>query len=256
MNYKKNLILLLSIVNIALVIILLVNKKINIELFSQCGGQCPQTQVESRNRTEVDDCSGPEDEDDGGEGDDRALFPHYFILYFLINDPDSCPYAQSVNTIYDSYFVNEDQFYCTHTIKGNTAEFYSFLDCNDCTLCSETTITSPAIFIRYPYKREFLKLPANGYHAIEYDKPNTRLSILSVSSYPLANEFVERVKKSKCQNYRDQASCETFRTEAFSLTLTPERKVLWEQHLRVHRDDCSTERTFTDCDNTHQCSSN
>ena len=117
MNYKKNLILLLSLVNIALVIILLVNKKINIELFSQCGAAVCPVQLDVDNSEEGNLCSGPGDITTSAT--DVSLFPHYYILYFLINDPDSCPYAQSVNSIYDSYFINENQFICTHTIKGN-----------------------------------------------------------------------------------------------------------------------------------------
>tara|TARA_B100000989_G_C19504450_1_gene455834 strand:+ start:510 stop:1268 length:759 start_codon:yes stop_codon:yes gene_type:complete len=252
MNYKKNLILLLSLVNIALVIILLVNKKINIELFSQCAGRCPQTLIDYTSRSEGNTCS--QEGDITTSATNVSLFPHYYILYFLINDPATCQNAELVNDIYDSYFTNEDQFYCTHTIKGTTNEFYRFIDCNDIRLCSEAAnITSPAIFIRYPYKREFLKLPGNGYFAIEYGKPNTQLSILSVHDYPSAKLFVERVKKSQCESY-EVASCGTFRTEAFSFTLIPEAKEEWRQHMSQH--DCSTVRQFTSCDDTHECPSN
>ena len=101
-------------------------------------------------------------------------------------------------------------------------------------------------------KREFLKLPGNGYYAIEYQKPNTQLSILSVHDYPSAKQFVERVKKSQCESY-EVADCGTFRTEAYSFTLIPEAKERWNQHMSQH--DCSTVRRFTDCDDTPQCSS-
>ena len=237
--------------NIALVIILLVNKKINIELFSQCAGRCPQTLIDYTSRSEGNTCSQ--------EGDITTsstivnIFPHYYILYFLINDPATCQNAELINNIYDSYFINEDQFICTHTIKGNTNEFFRFIDCNDINICLDTPPSSPAIFIRYPYKREFLKLPGNGYYAIEYDNPNTKLSILSVHDYPSAKQFVERVKKSQCESY-GVASCGNFRTEGYSETLTPEKKEEFEQILSQH--DCSTVRRFVDCDDTHECPSN
>ena len=80
-----------------------------------------------------------------------------------------------------------------------------------------------------------------------------KLSILSVHDYPSAKQFVERVKKSQCESY-EVASCGTFRTEAFSFTLIPEAKEDWRQHMSQH--DCSTVRTFTDCDDTHECPSN
>ena len=234
MNYKKNLILLLSLVNIALVIILLVNKKINIELFSQ-REVCTDLPTENYN-TPSDTCSGPDDQTTSATN--VMVFPQYFILYFVVDDPETCANAKAINDIYDSYFADESQFYCIHTIKSNAYDFISFHIYNKFKLCGNNNNSSPCIYIRYPFKREFLKLPGNGYYAIEYGKPNTKLSILSVHDYPSAEQFCKKVKKSQDPLYNN-GDCNSFNNDIYEHPF----------QIRVSLNI----RTFTSCDDTQPC---
>ena len=88
------------------------------------------------------------------------------------------------------------------------------------------------------FKREFRKLNCNGYCAIEYGNPNTKLLILAVNNYPLAEQFSEKAKKSQEPSY-NYGDCASFDRDKYEYPLM---------------DIVSFNiRTFTTCDDSQPC---
>ena len=188
MNYKKNLILLLSLVNIAIVIFLIVNNKKR-EKFQAC----PPASAE-----EGPVCNVPED-DQPTSLPEALINPADYILYFIIEDsPTECETTITVSDIFDTYFSNPD-FTELRALRGTISDFKSFIGCNLFSHpCSAFCTRSPWILIRYPYTREFRVL--NNLTARIYNDNNTFRRIFSVNSVPDALEFVELAKQSYAPN--------------------------------------------------------
>jgi hypothetical protein len=206
MNYKKNLVLLLSLINITIVIFLLVKNEKKSENFNNCPPdnsslttQAFQQGPVCNDRVMTQAVTQPAQNVNNSE----------FILYFIIDGrPQACSLTERVNEIYIDRFLGRD-FRTSHgvtVIKGSIEEFKNFVGNNLFKHpCKAFCERSPWILIRYPFKREFFPLvhTGNSINARVHGQPNSDISIHSLLINRDTIAFIENAKRSQPPEYND-----------------------------------------------------
>lgn len=208
MNYKKNLVLLLSLINITIVIFLLVKNNRNSEKFGNCPPDNNSLTTQAfhqgpicNDRTFISTATQPAQNVNDSD----------FILYFIIDGldrPQVCSLTDRVNEIYIDKFLGRD-FRTTSgvtVIKGTIEEFKQFIGHNSFRQpCKAFCERTPWILIRYPFKREFFPLVHTGDSIVAriYGERNSDLSIHSIRLNRETEDFIENAKRIQPPEYND-----------------------------------------------------
>ena len=211
MDYKKILILLLSIINIAIVLALLI--KPIIETKEDFNDTCSPPDDPIDTTTAVTTQVAEQDED----VDTRDIHCNKFLVVFLIKNPDNCEQDRIANEIYDDYFTEqgiENNLEFTDTMIRRIFSYRSLpVFRNNLNLRFEPIIdqlnngeqASPILLIKR-FNSDLLELHANGRLNAGQDSLAFR-RFLNIDGKPKAIDFINTLKCQYDENSNSTAPC-------------------------------------------------
>ena len=105
MDYKKILVILLSIINIAIVLALLIKPSLEIKENFNSRTTQPHRCLGVYNTIPVEATTSASP---NRETDPREFFCNKFVIIFLVNEPDTCVEDSRVKQVYDDFFIDDN----------------------------------------------------------------------------------------------------------------------------------------------------